>query len=199
MARGNVVRQVPLDLSGVFYRGEISSPDTNHLRSRTRAFYFSKIEVANRYAEPAENLKAGPEDTPRIYPVRLSMRKPFVNQPNSAYLELSDVAARLGLLEAMRIARKFAQWIEATDQWKERINRVGYYRNVDHYLKCKDGELSKLYFQAYPFFADTEEVGMLIERGYDGAVHAGNGYGSEGFPEYCVFNTTQIRSIFRLM
>ena len=199
MARGNVVRQSPPDLSGVFYRGEITCPDTNHLRSRTRAFYFSKIEVANRYADPAMTTTAGPEDTPRIYPVRISMRKPFVNQPNDPYLELSDVAARLGLLETMRIARKFAQWIEATDQWKDRVNASGYYRDVDHYLKCKDGKLSLLYFQAYPFFADTEEVGKLIDRGYDGAVHAGNGCGSEGFPEYCVFNTTQIRSIFRLM
>lgn len=198
MAKEIVKRQSPLDLSGVFYRGEISHPDTNHLRSKTRAFYFSMIEVANRYAEPTQT-KAGSEDTPRIYPVRLSMKKPFVNQPNSAYLELSDVAARLGLLEAMRIARKFAQWIEATDQWNDRINARKRYASVDDYLKCKDGQLSKLYIQAYPFFADTEEVGKLIERGYDGAVHAGNGYGSEGFPEYCVFNTNQIRSIFRKM
>jgi hypothetical protein len=198
MARGNVVRQSPPDLSGVFYRGEISHPDTNHLRSRTRAFYFSVVDVANRYADPALNPKAGSEDTARIYPVRLSMRKPFVNQPNGAYLELSDVAARLGLLEAMRIALKFEQWIVATDQWQERINADGRYQSVDHYLRT-DGELSALYFQAYPFFADTEEVGKLIERNYDGAVHAGNGCGSEGFPEYCVFNTTQIRSIFRLM
>lgn len=198
MAREIVERPSPPDLSGVFYRGEISSPDTNHLRSKTRAFYFSLVEVANRYADPAMD-KAGPEDTPRIYPVRLSMKKPFINQPNDPFLELSDVAARLGLLEAMRIARKFASWIEATDNWKGRINRVGYYRNVDHYLKCKDGELSKLYFQAYPFFADVEEVEKLIERGYDGAVHRGNGYGSADFPEYCVFNTTQIRSIFRKM
>lgn len=198
MARETAIKQSPPDLSGVFYRGEISSPDTNHLRSKTRAFYFSKIEVANRYADPAQG-KVGSEDTPRIYPVRLSMKKPFVNQPDGAYLELSDVAARLGLLEAMRIARKFAQWIEATDQWTDRINQSKRYASVDAYLKCKDGQISKLYFQAYPFFADTEEVGKLIERGYDGAVHAGNGYGSEGFPEYCVFNTTQIRSIFRLM
>lgn len=197
MARGNVIRQSPPDLSGVFYRGEISHPDTNHLRSKTRAFYFSMIEVANRYADPAQT-KAGSEDTPRIYPVRLSMKKPFVNQPTGAYLELSDVAARLGLLEAMRIALKFDIWIEATDQWKDRINADGRYKSVDQYLRT-DGELSALYFQAYPFFADTEEVGMLIERGYDGAIHAGNGCGSEGFPEYCVFNTNQIRSIFRLM
>lgn len=198
MAREIVERPSPPDLSGVFYRGEVSSPDTNHLRSKTRAFYFSMVEVANRYADPA-NTKAGSEDTPRIYPVRLVMRKPFVNQPNSAYLELSDVAARLGLLEAMRIARKFAQWVEATDQWNDRINVYKRYASVDAYLKCKDGQLGKLYFQAYPFFADTEEVSKLIDRGYDGAIHAGNGYGSEGFPEYCVFNTNQIRSIFRKM
>lgn len=198
MARGTVIRQAPLDLSGVFYRGEVSNPDTNHLRSRTRAWYFAGVEVANRYADPA-NTKAGLEDTARIYPCHITMKKPFVNQPQGAYLELSDVAARLGLLEAMRIARKFAKWIEATDQWKGRINRVGYYRDVDHYLRCKDGELSKLYFQAYPFFADTEEVEKLVVRGYDGAVHAGNGYGSEGFPEYCVFDPRQIRSIFRKM
>lgn len=198
MARETAVKQSPPDLSGVFYRGEISSPDTNHLRSKTRAFYFSMIEVANRYADPA-NTKAGSEDTARIYPSHITMKKPFVNQPQGAYLELSDVAARLGLLEAMRIARKFATWIEVTDQWVERINPSGQYSSVNHYLTCKDGELSKLYFQAYPFFADAEEVHRLIDRGYDGAVHAGNGYGSEGFPEYCVFNTTQIRSIFRLM
>jgi len=196
MARGNVNRQSPPDLSGVFYRGEVSHPDTNHLRSRTRAFYFSLIEVANRYAEPAQ-ANAGWADTPRIYPVRLSMKKPFVNQPTDPFLELSDLAARLGLLEAMRIARKFSTWIEATDQWKDRVNASGCYPNVDDYLNCRDGKLSLLYFQAYPFFADSEEVGKLIDRGYDGAIHAGNGYGSEGFPEYCVFNATQIKSIFR--
>lgn len=198
MARGVVTRQPPPDLSGVFYRGEVSNPDSSILRSRTRAFYFSLVEVANRYAEPAQ-AKAGSEDTARIYPVRLTMKKPFVNQPDSAYLELSDVAARLGLLEAMRIARKFAIWIEATDQWKERVNPRGRYLNVDDYLNCRDSKLSNLYFQAYPFFADSEEVGKLIDRDYDGAIHAGNGYGSEGFPEYCVFNTTQIKTIFRRM
>jgi hypothetical protein len=198
MARGIVERPSLPDLSGVFYRGEVSHPDTNHLRSKTRAFYVACIEVANRYADPTQT-KAGLEDTARIYPLRISMKKPFVNQPNDPFLELSDVAARLGLLEAMRIARKFASWIEATDNWKQKINRVGYYKDVDHYLRCKDGQLSKLYFQAYPFFADTEEVEKLIERGYDGAIHRGNGYGSADFPEYCVFNPTQLRSIFRKM
>lgn len=176
------------------YRGEWDYADKDQPRSKIPAIYFGDVVVANRYIEqPVDNPRG---KTPRIYPARLTIRRPFVNQPDDAFLELQVLVNRLGPREARRIAEKFSVWIEATDNWQVEINQAGKYKDVRDYLRSPEGAVERLYFQAWPFFANASEVGKLRRMGYDGAIHAGNGWGSEGYVEYCVFDERQIHPIF---
>lgn len=169
------------------YRGEITSPEINHIQSKMKAIYFANADTASIYA--SGSLGGG---CPRVYPVTVVLNNPFVYQPKNAFLELEDVAAKLGVAEATRIALKFEEYIRHTDNWTYRINESNDYRDVEHYL-LEGGRIEDLYFDAYRFFADTEEVSNLIALGYDGASHQGNGLGSALKPEVCVFSLDQIK------
>lgn len=190
-------RQVlnPVGSWAIVYRGEFADCDVDQLLTRHPCIYFADAPVADRYATPAIDAEPG-KCTSRVYPSWITMKRPFINQPRDAYLELRDVVTRLGISEAIRIANKFEVFIEATDQWNERLNAAGDYNCVQEYLDSPEGDLTELYFNAYYFLNDFEEVAKLKALGYDGAIHAGNGFGSEGFVEYCVFNRAQVKSIF---
>jgi hypothetical protein len=189
------VSRLPLDLTEVLYRGEFAHPDTPYVASRGKALYFGSVDIANRYAEPGH--PAPPvEHTARVYPVRLEMHNPFINQPQNTFLELSEMYERFGLEEALRIARKFHMHIENTCHWTERINGDGRWWSVCEYLKANPENVKSLYFNAYRFLADDAEVERLKILGFDGAIHMGNGYGSALQVEYCVFYYSRIRSIF---
>lgn len=175
------------------YRGECTSPDRDFPHAKTRAIYFGDREIANRYATP--NKHNGLFDTPRIYPANLWIGKLFLNQPNNPMLELNMLVSRLGYPEARRIAERFSGSIEETDQWRYRINQDGKFSSVREYLRDPMGSLCQLYFQAFHFFESDAEVSRLQRLGYGGAIHGGNGYGSEGKAEYCVFSKKQIHLI----
>lgn len=180
----------------VVYRGEYGDEHTATFKTYHPCLYFGTAEVASYYA--LHHRCAGNEAiNSRVYPVYLQMDKPFINQPKDAYLELVELEERLGIAEAKRIAVKFEPWIVVTDQWTTRLNVNKEYTGVADYLHRNPQSLNELYFQAYPFFADRKEIRRLKQLGYDGAIHAGNGSGSEGTVEYCIFDRKQAISIFQ--
>lgn len=187
---------LPLASDMVVYRGEFAHPDSVYAQSRGKALYFGPIDVANCYAERVSN--RGSEVTPRIYPAVLVIERPFINEPTDPFLELSHVEAMLGTVEARRIAIKFRRFIEETDQWTERLNASGYYSGVAAFIMDQPQRLSDLYFQTYRFLQDDHEVELLIKAGFDGAIHAGSGHGSAERPEYCVFDSTQVRYVLAM-
>lgn len=172
------------------FRGECVHPDLSSPKAFPRALYFGDVETANNYADAEAN--SGDYYTSRVYPAYLVLNKPFIRQPTDAYLELGLVANLLGRDEAVRIAKRFHKYVEETDNWTQLINADGRFADVTAYLNSPIGDVGQLYFQAYRFFDSLMEVGRLVKRGYDGAIHAGCGQGSEGRTEYCVFNREQV-------
>jgi hypothetical protein len=175
------------------YRGEVDHPSVSKPHSFPRALYFGDLETAHAYSDYLEN--SGDYKTSRIYPVHIVLKRPFINQPEDPFLDMPEIVSRLGLEEARRIAKRFAKYIEETDQWRYRVNSEGRYDGVEHYLACPRSDVNNLCFQAYRFFDSQMEVNRLRRLGYDGAIHAGSGSGSAGKPEYCVFNIEQVFSI----
>lgn len=172
----------------IVYRGECCSADISTVRSKLPSIYFGTVETANVYAKGS--FFTG---TPRVYPVRLSMERPFINQPNDPFLDVSTLMELLGFDRAYGLALKYSTLIEATDHWRERLNKDERYSSLEDYLAgWPENKLGGLYFQAYPFFTDWANIQVLVRLGYDGAIHAGSGIGSAGLPEYCVFNKSQI-------
>lgn len=187
----------PHDLNQVVYRGEFALPGTDSIMSWGQAIYFGSQRTANIYAEIPNRpsyIKAG--CSPRIYPVRLVINKPFVNQPRNPYLDLDVFAARFGIERAVAVAKKHTTAIENTCNWQETINPNGRYFGVKDYLACDSDNVKNLYFTIYSYLADDGEIAWLRTMGYDGAIHQGNGWGSAEEPEYCVFSQEQIKSIF---
>lgn len=171
------------------YRGECSHPNQAEPFYRMRRIYFGSLRTAEAYADTTEN--DGNYYTSRIFPVHLTIANPFINQPKDAFLELEHLIATLGSVDAQRIALRFSKYIEETDNWAYEVNPNNKYNSVKDYLLA-GGDITKLYFQAYRFFDSVFEIRRLIQAGYDGAIHAGCGRGSEGEIEYCVFNRAQV-------
>ena len=160
----------PVGSWAIVYRGEFAHHDIDQLLTRHPCLYFGDTPVADRYASPPSDCDTG-NCTSRVYPSWIIMKRPFVNQPTDAYLEMRDVVLRLGISEAIRIANKFAVYIQSTDQWTERLNAAGDYKTIQEYLDSPEGDLTELYFNVYFFLNDFEEVDKLKALGYDGAIH----------------------------
>lgn len=187
----------PHDPNTVVYRGEFAFSDIDSIMSWGQAIYFGTQRTANIYAEmpnKPQYLEAG--CVGRVYPVRLIIKKPFVNQPRKCYLDLDEFAERFGIERAVAVALKHTAQIEDTNNWLEGINGDKRYFGVHDYLACDKKNVLNLYFTIYSYLADDGEIAWLRSLGYDGAIHQGNGWGSAEEPEYCVFDKSQIRSIF---
>lgn len=187
----------PHDPNTVVYRGEFAFPDIDSIMSWGQAIYFGTQRTANIYAEvpnKPQYLERG--CVGRVYPARLVINNPFVNQPNNPYLDLDVFADRFGLDRAVSVALKFSEAIKDTTNWVERINPDGRYSSVREYLFWNKEKVRNLYFAAFQYFNEEMEIYWLRALGYDGAIHQGTGWGSAEEPEYCVFDKSQIRSIF---
>ena len=112
------------------------------------------------------------------------MRNPIINNLEDPFIDLAHIEKELGRKEAMRIARKFSNDIEYTGNWDE--NYADKCASVADLLKRHPQELKKLYFDAFKYLDDPEEVALLRKKGYDGAIHVGNGETSTS-TEYRVF------------
>lgn len=174
------------------FRGEHGIADSHEapLQTRGGSYTFSTLEAASLYAI-APNNNTDKAHQPRIYPAYLSINNPFSSDGDDPFLELSLIEEHLGYEEAARIAIKFSQHIYNTGNWMEEINSDDEYDSVEEFLKAHPDRLHDLYFDAYPFYDDPEVIALLVSKGFDGAIHCGNGETS-GVEEYRVFSADQV-------
>lgn len=171
------------------YRGEYGMTASEQpFHTRLPVIYFGELEVAKHYAFHP-NQRGDVVINPRVIAADITILQPFINTPYDPYLEIKTVVERLGIHEALRIAMKFQSWIQQTDYWIEDISPKGV--TVEQLYSKQTNKFMELYFQAYPFFCDAEEINRLKALGYDGAIHGGSGVASAGRIEYCVFDAAQ--------
>jgi hypothetical protein len=176
----------------IAYRGQ-HGRKTGQLETRQAAVYFGDEVVAERYARNPNQRGDVPVE-PHVFVAKVKLYRPFINNPNDPFLELSDVINQLGSFEAERIARKFASHIMQTNHWESTFSKM---TGVEELLRRKPAALKDLYFPAYWFLSDRVEVEKLKAAGYDGAIHGGSG-ASALTTEYCVFDadkSTQVLSV----
>lgn len=167
-----------------------------------RAGYFIPGSIFSFSGDPAAastyamhpNVHKDIVQAPRVSPVHLKIEKPIINNREDPFIDLAHIEKDLGQEQAMRIARKFSSDIEYTGNWYE--NYAGKYASVADLLKRHPQELRNLYFDTFKYLDDPEEVSLLRKKGYDGAIHAGNGETSTS-TEYRVFDASQVRSAIK--
>jgi hypothetical protein len=176
----------------VVYRGEHGTPPRNQqFHSRLNSLSFcDDPAVASTYAMHP-NAPKDVAHAPRVSPVHLKIEKPIINNREDPFIDLAHIEKELGRTEAMRIARKFSKNIEYTGNWDE--NYADKYASVADLLKRQPQELKKLYFDTFKYLDDPKEVALLQKKGYDGAIHIGNGETSTS-TEYRIFDLSQVRS-----
>lgn len=175
------------------YRGE-HGPSGKILESRHGSITFTDDpRTADLYAQmPNDRTLDKHAERPRVTPAVLRIENPFLANPNEPFLDLSHVMIARGREEAERVALKFADYIEDTGFWREEIEPFGIY-SVEEFIEKNPGRLGELYFEAFRFLDDAEEVGKLREAGYDGAILHGMG-GADTNVEYRVFSPSQVKS-----
>ena len=179
----------------ILYRGEHGTPpDDKQFHSRLNSLSFcDDPAVASTYAM-RPNVQKDVAQAPRVSPVHLKIEKPIINNLEDPFIDLAHIEMELGLEEAIRIAKKFSSDIEYTGNWDE--NYAGKYASVVVLLKRQPQELKKLYFDTFKYLDDPKEVALLQKKGYDGAIHVGNGETSTS-TEYRVFDPSQVRSAIK--
>jgi RNA-binding protein YhbY len=170
----------------VVYRGQHGGHDG--LQTRLASLSFGSLEAARGYSE-SPNLRHDTVVRSQIFAGLLDLRNPFI-EADSPFLDLDVVADKLGEQEALRIALKFSTQIEKTNYWTEVAEATGA-SNVESLARLAPERINELYFDAFHFFDDPEEVAALMRAGYDGATHHGNGATACEL-EYKVFDPGQV-------
>ena len=179
----------------VVYRGEHGTPPKDEqFHSRLNSLSFSADPAAASTYAMYPNVHKDVAQAPRVSPVHLKIEKPIINNLEDPFIDLAHLEKELGRKEATRIARKFSNDIEYTGNWDE--NYAGKYTSVADLLKRRPQELKKLYFVAFKYLDDPKEVALLRKKGYDGAIHMGNGETSTS-TEFRVFDPSQVRSAIK--
>ena len=187
--KGNVVDAdgKPLRL----YRGQHGTPGDDVIQTRQGSITFSSAEAASSYAtEP--NVTGEAALAPRVIPAFLKIKKPFINQPDDPFVDFGDIIAAVGLPEAKRIALKYADHIENTNNWEDFQDD---FASVADLIKNAPGRLNELYFDAFRLLDDREVVKKLKAAGFDGAIHRGSGVTLDDV-EYKVFSRSQAKTQF---
>lgn len=176
------------------YRGEHGESSGTGLQSRIGSLSFTNdAEVASLYAtEPNNRTLDAWAQAPRVTKAYLKIENPIMDTPDDPFIGLDVIEKALGRSEAVRIARKFAENIENTNNWEEIGLGFGY-KTVPEFLEKNPDRVGDLYFDTYNYLDDAEEVAKLKAAGYDGAIHGGNGESSDAV-EYKVFSPDQVKS-----
>lgn len=177
------------------FRGEHGVRDDNFVQCRVATISFGTLEAAVTYATKPNTYSDNPPKDPRVLPAFLSLRRPFINDPDDPFVDLGMVQKVLGYEEALRVGRKFADAIENTNNW-EAISeglRTAKTPNptVRGWLRKRPEDITKLYFDAYDYFDDAVEISKLRAQGFDGMIHAGTSE-TLGQHEYKVFYPAQV-------
>ena len=182
-----------VDRSGkpvLVFRGEHGEPDARLFQTRWGALSFGDFETAKLYANDPNDHRDR-VFCPRIMPAYLKITNPIINTPGDPFLDLSRIEEALGRDEAVRLAHKFAAKIRDTGFWYELKKER--HMSVPEFLERFPERLSELYFQAFDYLNDDEEVARLRKANFDGAIHCG--FGDNGTEvEYKVFDVSQVRT-----
>lgn len=178
----------------VVYRGEHGERAPNdRAKVQTRLPSISFVNnrsTADLYSRrPNDRARDAEAKSPRVIEARLNIEKPVMDRADDPFIGLDDITKAVGIKEAKRIAVKFSDQIEATNNWAEEFSSK--YDSVADLVAKKPSLLGTLYFDAYKYLDDAAEVSLLKSRGYDGAIHAGNGESADDV-EYKVFSESQI-------
>ena len=176
----------------VIYRGEHGAPlNDRQFHSRLNSLSFCGDPASASTYAMRPNVHKDVAQAPRVSPVYLKIEKPIIKNLDDPFIDLAHIEKELGRKEAIRIANKFASDIEYTGNWDE--NYACKYASVVDLLKRQPQELRNLYFDTFKYLDDQKEVVLLRKKGYDGAIHVGNGETSASI-EYRVFASSQVRS-----
>lgn len=175
----------------VVYRGEHGEGEKGSVQSREASISFGSKSAAQEYSRSPNN-RSDVAKNPRVIAANLKIERPFLNAPEDPFVEMSAIQSALGKDEAVKIAKKFSDVIERTDNWQN--NFAERYASVADLLSKRPHAINDLYLQAYPVLADHDVVKKLKAAGFDGAIHGGSGQ-TAGAPEYKVFDRSQINIV----
>jgi hypothetical protein len=153
---------------------------------------FGSARAASIYAEDP-NDRRHVVQAPKVFPVYLDVRNPFVDCADDPFLDFEVYAGIFGVAEAERLAMKFKDQVHNTNAWED---VSADFRSVEELIERQPNLLMQLCILLYPVLDDAEEVSRLRARGFDGAIHAGSGWGSASEVEYRVFSMDQVRSVW---
>lgn len=181
----------------VVYRGEHGDTKEESraglFQSRLGSISFGSAEAASLYAEDPNNRNDHPV-APRVYPVHLQITNPIIHNMDDPFIDLSTLESALGRDHALRIACKFNHAIQNTNFWEEMAAELGVV-SVEEVAQDHPERLLEAYFDVFYLLDDPDEVRILQEHGFDGAIHMGNGDTSEDL-EYRIFDESQAISVF---
>ena len=174
----------------VVYRGQHGASE-GFVQTRSAAISFSSRGVANEYAI-TPNDRMDKALSPHVIPAYLKIENPFIRNEDDPFIDMHEITRKLSLNndEAIAIAIKFSESIESTDNFNELAEEYDA-DSVEELLEKSPVSVTDLYFDAYKFIDDAEMVGLMKQKGFDGAIHVGNGTSSDAI-EYKVFSEDQI-------
>jgi hypothetical protein len=170
------------------FRGEYGDVD-DYSTHRGSITFASDRETAELYSV-SPNSQRGRVVRPRVLEADLDIQRPIVDAPDDAFIDLNVIERELGRDEAIRVARRYSDWIEDTGLWQDEL--ADQFGSVDEFLAKHPERVGELYIAAFKVFDDKRLVKLLRAKGYDGAIHAGYGQNAEKV-EYRVFDRAQVR------
>lgn len=172
------------------FRGEHGRRDRRRFQTRHAAISLGDLETAILYATDPNDHQDVVEE-PRIVAAYLDIQNPIMNDASDPFIGLDVIESALGRAEALRIALKFSSYIVETGHWIDDIEPETAMLGVEEFLARFPERLGELYFQAFVYLNDADEVAALKRANFDGAIHCG--FGDNGTEvEYKVFNEGQI-------
>lgn len=179
--------EAPLTIT--VFRGEHGPRENGLLQTRCHGYTFvEEFEIAHTYAIEPNYYREQALD-PRVIEAVITIRNPVIRLPNDPFVDLKDVADKLGADLARRMAIKHAGHVENTNNWHENFSST--FAGVQELLETQPEALDRLYLEAYPLLDDPEFVAAARQAGYDGAIHIGSGVSACEY-EYRVFSVEQI-------
>lgn len=176
------------------FRGEHGAGHNGEFQSRLGSLSFTdERAIAEVYAnEPNDFRMDRTAVEPRVIEAYLDIRNPFINNPDDPFLELGRIEEVLGRDEAVQAATEFSSDIANTGNWQEDIDAAGKYGTPAQFVRDHPDRVGELYFDAYRLLDSPEWVAKLKAKGFDGAIHVGNGESGTAI-EYKVFDASQVK------
>ena len=177
------------------FRGEHGATKDGDLQTKLGTYTFiADSRIASEYAQ-YPNDDTDTAEQPRVVPAYLRIENPVIENRDDPFVDMSDLIEKFGLDEVKKIAVRTAErGIENTGNWME--DEAGLYKGLDsvrQLVREKPELLSTLYMDAYVLLDDKDFVSLAKSKGYDGAIHIGNGISAVDV-EYRVFSKEQIKS-----